>query len=31
LMRSIFGRICLWVESFRGWFVLWDVVWASRC
>jgi hypothetical protein len=37
LMRSIFGRISLWVESFRplgGWIVLWDVVWGGlvlRC
>jgi hypothetical protein len=36
-MRSIFGRISLWAESFRGlgvWFVLWDVVWGGsvlRC
>jgi hypothetical protein len=37
LMRSIFGRISLWVERFRGlgvWIVLWDVVWGRlvlRC
>jgi hypothetical protein len=27
-------RICLWVERFRGWFVLRDVVWGGsvlRC
>jgi hypothetical protein len=32
LMRSIFGKISLWVESFRGlrvWIVLWDVVWGG--
>jgi hypothetical protein len=36
-MRSMFRKIGLWVESFRGlgvWFVLWDVVWGGsvlRC